>query len=137
MNKIGIDTNIFIYTLDSSSPFYKKCKKFLKHSDYDFFTTVKNLSEFISVCTKLGVDRDKMNGFYSDIKNNVTILYPNKDSLEIFEQLNEKYKPKGNRVFDIEIVSVLTCYNIRKIASLNVKDFKDITEIELIEINNY
>jgi len=137
MNKVGIDTNVFIYTLDNSSPHHKKCDNFLKDTENELFTTTKNVSEFIAVCTKIGVDREKMNGMYNEIKSNITILYPTEDSLKTFEQLNEKYQPKGNRVYDVEIVSVFTTNNISKIATVNIDDFKNITEIELIDLDKY
>lgn len=74
---------------------------------------------------------------YNEIKNNVIILYPDENTLKIFEKLNEKYQPKGNRVYDVEIVSVLTTHGITKIATVNADDFKNISEIELIELDKY
>jgi len=134
MNKVGIDTNVFIYVLDKSSPHHKKCDNFLKDTENELFTTTKNISEFIAVCTKIGVEREKMNGMYNEIKSNIKILYPTEKSLTAFEQLNEKYQPKGNRVYDVEIVSIFTSNNVTSIATLNIDDFKNITEIKLIEI---
>lgn len=137
MNKVGIDTNVFIYTLDKSSPHHNKCDNFLKDTENELFTTTKNISEFIAVCTKIGVDREKMNGMYNEIKNNITILYPTEKSLSVFEQLNEKYHPKGNRVYDVEIVSIFISNNVTSIATVNIDDFKNITEIKLIDLDKY
>lgn len=137
MNKVGVDTNVFVYTLDNSSPHHVKCDSFLKDTENELFTTTKNISEYIAVCTKIGVSREKMNGMFDEIKNNVTILYPTEDSLKTFEQLNEKHQPKGNRVYDVEIVSVLTTNNVNKIATVNLDDFKNISEIELIDLDKY
>lgn len=67
MNKIGVDTNIFIYTLDKSSPHYLKCDSFLKDTSNDLLTTNK----------------------------------------------------------------------VTKIATVNIDDFKNISEIELIDLDNY
>ncbi len=137
MNKIGVDTNIFIYTLDSSSPYHDECLNFLQDTDNELYTTTKNISEFIAVSTKLKIDRDKMNGFYNEIKQNVTILYPNTKSLQTFEMLNEKYQPSGNRVFDLEIASVLITHDIGKLATKNIDDFKRIIEISLVNFDKY
>ncbi len=137
MNKIGVDTNIFIYALDSSSPHHNKCDGFLKSLENELFITTKNISEYVAVCTKIGVDRVTMNGFYAEIKKNATILYPNKQSLNRFEQLNEAYKPRGNRVFDVEIAAILTTNNVSKLATVNIDDFKNIKEIELIDLDEY
>lgn len=59
-NKVGVDTNIFIYTLDSSSPHHEMCDNFLKDIENELYTTSKNISEYMAVCTKIGVERDKM-----------------------------------------------------------------------------
>lgn len=56
---------------------------------------------------------------YNEIKNNIIILFPTVKSLKTFEQLNEKYQPKGNRVYDVEIVSVLISNNVTNIATVN------------------
>jgi len=137
MTKVGIDTNIFIYTLDKSSTFHEKCYNFLKDNENDLYTTTKNISEYIAVCTKIGIDSEIMYGMYNEIMNNVTILYPTRDSLNTFEQLIKKYQPKGNKVYDVEIVSVLKSNNVNIIATVNIDDFKNISEIKLIDLEKY
>jgi predicted nucleic acid-binding protein len=137
MNKIGVDTNIFIYTLDKSSPHHLKCDSFLKDTSNDLFTTTKNISEYFAVCSKLGIDKEKVIGFYNEIKNNITILYPSSESLKTFVLLIDYYQPKGNRVYDVEIVSILATNKVSKIATVNIDDFKNISEIELIDLDNY
>jgi len=71
------------------------------------------------------------------IMNNVTILYPTRYSLNTFEQLIKKYQPKGNKVYDVEIVSVLKSNNVNIIATVNIDDFKNISEIKLIDLEKY
>ncbi len=137
MNKIGVDTNIFIYTLDKSSQHHLKCDSFLKDTSNDLFTTTKNISEYFAVCSKLGIDKEKVIGFYNEIKSNITILYPSNESLKTFELLIDNYQPKGNRVYDVEIVSILATNKVSKIATVNIDDFKNISEIELIDLDNY
>lgn len=136
-NQVGVDTNIFIYTLDISSQYHKICEALLKDADVELFTTSKCISEFFAVCTKLNIEKDKMYGFYKELKSFVTILHSNTESLITFEKLNEKYQPKGNRVYDVEIVSVFLTNDILKIASINTNDFKFISEIELIDFDKY
>ena len=134
MTKIGVDTNIFIYTLDSSSPYHERSLAFLKNIENDLFMTSKNISEYFAVCTKMRINRAEMLNFYEEMKGNIIILYPNNDSLKVFEQLNEKYEPKGNRVYDIEIASIFISNNINKLATINVKDFNNISEIEIVNV---
>lgn len=94
-------------------------------------TTTKNISEYFAVCTKLAIDSVKMFGFYNDIQENLTFLYPNQASVQHFESLLRKYQPKGNWVFDVEIVSVMLAYDIKKIVTFNIDDFKHISEVEI------
>jgi predicted nucleic acid-binding protein len=134
MNNILLDTNILVYAFDETSEFYKKSVELFINEDNNLFIATKNISEFFSVCSKLNLDLNKTFDFYSDLKENCTILKPTDSSLDIFENLIKKYKPRGNRVFDIEIVSIMLANELKRIATANIEDFKNITEIEVIEI---
>jgi len=131
MTSILIDTNVLIYGIDKKSELHKRSKDILTHPDYNLFITTKNISEYFAVCSKLKMDALIVKGFYNDIKKNVEILYPDKNSLEIFEKLIDKYKSAGNRVYDIEIVSIMLANGVKTLATLNTKDFDQIEEIEL------
>ena len=132
MNKIGIDTNLLIYTLEQTSPFHAKSFNLLNDINNNLFTTSKNISEYFAVCTKLGIKASIIEGFYKEIKNNFTILFLSNKSLATFETLFKKYNPKGNRIYDIEVASILISNNILKIATVNVDDFNNIDEVEII-----
>ncbi len=131
MSKLLLDTNVLIYALDETSAFHQKAAAILRNEDEQLFTTTKNLSEYFAICTKLNIDPGQMFGFYGDLQENLTFLYPNQTSLQQFELLLKKYRPKGNRVFDVEIVSVMLANNIEKIATFNIDDFKSISEVEI------
>jgi predicted nucleic acid-binding protein len=131
MNKILLDTNILIYALDKTSVFHQKASQIMQDENNHLFTTTKNISEYFAVCTKLAIGSVKMFGFYNDLQENLTFLYPNQASVQQFELLLRKYQPKGNRVFDVEIVSVMLAYDIKKIATFNIDDFKHINEVEI------
>lgn len=103
----------------------------MRNESLQLFTSTKNLSEYFAVCTKLNIDSAKMFGFYGDLQENLTFLYPDQTSLHTFELLLKKYSPKGNRVFDTEIVSVMLAHGITQIATFNVDDFKTISEVEI------
>jgi hypothetical protein len=51
--------------------------------------------------------------------------------LKIFWNLLRKYRPTGNRVFDVEIVSLMLAKKIKNLFTINIKDFRHIEEIEL------
>jgi predicted nucleic acid-binding protein len=106
MNKILIDTNILIYAYDSQSAFHQRAVAILSKSENELYVTTKNIAEFFAVLTKLSEPYQKISEFYESIKSNSILLYPDHNSLVIFENLVRKYQPVGNRVFDIEIVSI-------------------------------
>jgi predicted nucleic acid-binding protein len=126
-----VDTNILIYAYDSQSVFHNKAATFLQNPNINFYITTKNISEFFAVLTKLNQPYVDIFLFYEDIKINATILCPDKKSLQILEMLLKKYQPRGNRVFDIEIVSIALANGLNTIATINEKDFNSITEINL------
>lgn len=134
MTNLLIDTNIWIYASDKKSIFYPKAKAILSSPDYNFFITSKNISEFFAVTSKQKIFYESSSNYYEEIKNKASILFPNQNSLSIFEKLLLKYEPKGNQVYDIEIVSIMIDNNIIKIASFNRKDFINITEVQLLEL---
>jgi len=134
MNNILLDTNILVYAFDETSEFHQKASELFLNDENNLFVATKNISEFFAVCSKLNLDLNKTFGFYSDLKENCNILKPTDKSLDIFETLIKKYKPRGNRVYDIEIVSIMLANELKIVATANINDFKSIDEIQLIEI---
>jgi len=132
MNSLFVDTNVFLYALDQNSKFHDLSRRILESPNNNLFTASKNLSELFAVTTKYKFDHTIVNRFYFEMKKNITILFANFKSLSIFELLLEKYKPIGNRVFDIELVSIMLLNNINRIATLNHKDFEHIDEVSII-----
>mgnify|MGYP006295013547 CR=1 FL=1 len=137
MNKIGVDTNVFIYAFVAESDYQTQSENFLQYARETLFTTTKNISEFIAVCSKLNIPYPDILNFIKEIKQHVVILFPDEKSLEKFEELITKYHPQGNRVYDIEIVSILKTNNINKLATFNIRDFKDIEEVQLIDMDDF
>lgn len=127
--KILIDTNIFVYAYDGTSAFHRDAVGFLSDPSVDFFSTTKNLSEFFAVLSKMNQPFDKVFRFYQDIRRNTTLLFPTNTSLNVFEDLLKKYQPRGNRVYDLEIVSIALANGISEIRTVNVKDFSGVTEV--------
>ena len=134
MNKIFIDTNILIYSIDEDSKFYSKSQEILFNSNSQLFTSSKNLSEFLSVVTRSPTNALSIEDALAaieDFSNNFTILYPTKISFSVFKKMLQKYNPKGLKIHDFEIVSIVLANEINQIATLNIKDFESIEEISL------
>jgi len=96
MNKVLVDTNILIYALDDKSEFHSSALAVLQHKDYRIYICTKNISEFFAVCTKLKYTQGAIFDFYEDVKTSTDILYPDSNSLRLFESLLMRYQPRGN-----------------------------------------
>ena len=130
--KLVLDTNILVYGINEESEYFDKIRKVLDDNRYSFYVTTKTISEFVSVLSKLK-KYDIIETELPTILNRFKILFPSMKSILIFRKLIEKYKPIGNRVFDIEIVSVMLSKKLKDLFSFNRTDFESIEEIELMD----
>ena len=132
-SKIFVDTNILIYGIDKKSKYYEYSNMIL--NEYVCCITSKNVTEFVNVLSKnKGIDYLYILKKFNDLFLNFRIYYHDKTSVENLKNLVEKYKPKGNRIFDIEIIAIMLACGINKIATINEKDFENIEEVEIISI---
>ena len=137
MNNILLDTNVLIYSIDQDSKFFGKSQNIIKNGDINLFTTIKNISELLSVITRFEQNNIDVNEAISIVKNfeNITtILYPNYNSYQMFKKLLNKYKPTGLQIHDFEIISISLNNNINDIATFDTKDYKNIDEISIYPI---
>ncbi len=135
-NRILVDTNILIYSIDADSKFHQKSLEILLDPENELYTTSKNLSEFLVVLTRAETVRinviDAL-GILSELLTDITILYPNEKTHLIFYELLKKYKPVGLKIHDFEIASISLANGIDKIATKNKSDFKNIEEIKILD----
>ncbi len=87
MSDILLDTNLLIYAIDEDSKYHLSIQKLLEKNNLNFFTTSKNISEFLAVVTRypnksLSIDDALL--IIEDFVTNFTILYPSKESFSIF-----------------------------------------------------
>lgn len=81
MSKVVIDTNYFLYALDKDSSYHSKVVALLSDPEIELYTTSKNISEYFAVTTKLRIAPKEVWRFYKEVKQNITILYPNDKSI--------------------------------------------------------
>jgi len=136
MNRILVDTNVLIYSIDQESKYFDRSSDFL-NSKCEIFISSKSLSEFFAVVTRAPIsslsisDALKMIQWFS---KNYTILFPDMASLNILFDLTDKYKPKGLIIHDFEIVSIGLANKIKRFATFNSKDFSLIREVEILDL---
>jgi len=134
MNKLLVDTNLLVYTIDEDSIYFKEAQKILLDRSNDLYTTSKNLTEFLVVVTKIpqkSLSIREALDLVRDFTNFITILYPTPSSNVLFQEMIEKYNPTGLKIHDYEIASIALNHQINRIATFNKKDFLKIKEIEL------
>lgn len=129
-----LDTNILLYALDEDSEYHQAAKALLEDESCDLFLTTKTISEYFAVASKLNIPLEKAMIFYRSFCENAQILFPNLNSLIVFEDMLQKYQPRGNRVFDLEIAALAIAHEMDEIRTVNTKDFADVTEIAVRSI---
>ena len=90
MNKVLLDTNVLIYSIDEDSKFYSQTNKLIIESNFELYTSSKNISEFLSVITRLPGNILSMKNaltIVQDFADILTILYPSEASFSIFKKL--------------------------------------------------
>jgi len=136
MNKILLDTNVLIYSIDEDSKYFEKAHRIFSE-ELELYTTSKNLSEFLSVVTRIPQNRLSIKDallVLEDFINVMTILYPNEESIIQFKKILEKYEPSGLQIHDYEILSIALSNQITTIATFNEKDFRKVKEIKLFTL---
>jgi predicted nucleic acid-binding protein len=137
MNKVVLDTNILIYAIDEESEYFQAAQNLLRNNELVFYTTIKNISEFISVITrapKNSLSLDEALLVVADYRQIATVLYPDESSLQIFLRLLSKYKPIGLQIHDFEIAAIALANHLNRVCTVNKKDFARIEEIELVTL---
>jgi predicted nucleic acid-binding protein len=130
-DKFLIDTNILIYFFNLDSEFYDFTGEIITKNIGKIYLAQKSISEFVCVLSKLGKYEIIENELFKIISR-FNILYPGELSVKIFVELVKKHKPFGSVVYDYEIASVMLANGIKKIVTINVGDFKNIKQIEII-----
>ena len=132
--KILLDTNILLYAMDRSSKYYDISVNILENKEYELFVSTKNIAEAFSVNSKKGIDKKITIQYINEtILEISTMLFPNKLSFNKFVKIISDNDIKGNKVYDMEIVSIMLAHGLDTIATFNHKDFKGIDEIQILE----
>ena len=88
MQKIVIDTNVWVYAFDKSNIYHTKAVEILQNEDFELFITPKQISEFIAVLSKKNIEIiDILDFVYNDMLSNSILVYPNSQSIKFFTEL--------------------------------------------------
>lgn len=131
-----VDSNILIYAINAASPKHNKAQSFLKENLGSLEISHQNVLETIRVLTHQKFSKPMnlnmaLTAIYA-IAKSCRIISPTQATYYLTLELISKYKLAGNRIFDAYLAATTLSNGIDTIATDNVKDFKKLTEITVL-----
>ncbi len=140
MNTYLLDTNIFVYAVNSDAPFHKESLNIVnaalkgklnccisEKSLYEFYAVIsdsRRIEKPLALAEIVGIIELIM-------KSRINILYSSTNSLKYSLLLAQKYEIRRQEIFDIVLVSNALAYGINKIITYKKKHFTFVKEIEV------
>ena len=139
-----IDTNVLVYATVAGSPWYDEARRWLadlQRGGISLYITTQIYREYLVVLTRGEVFEqmftpDEALDILRTLRTSVTVLGETSQSLEILQDLVQRYQVKGKQVHDANIVAVMVHQNVDRLATYNQDDFKRYTEIILESLPN-
>jgi predicted nucleic acid-binding protein len=130
-NLIIVDTNILLYLYVDNEHIKKATTEKIQSLKTDGFTpaiTEQILREFFVVQTNLQkikrkIDFEILREDAKFIRHNFSIIYPSSESVRLLVEFISKYRLKGKKIHDANIVAVAKANNVLKIFTNNSSDF--------------
>lgn len=131
-----IDSNILVYSINSSSPKHKKAQNFLQENLGELIVAHQNIFESLRVLThskfpkpmKIG---DAL-GAIENILKGCTVISPDYRTHRFTLELIKKHKLSADEIFDAYLVATALGSGLDTIATDNTKDFQKFTEIKVL-----
>ena len=139
-----VDTNILVYRADQDSAFHLPSVDLIDRGlrgDISLCLAPQNLTEFYAVITNpkrvanpiAPVDaRVEIEGYLQS--QNIHKIYQTVDLMPRLLELINKYPPKRQQIFDLQLVATMLVNDVTRIYTFNAKHFQLYQEIEVITI---
>ncbi len=131
-----IDSNILVYSINSSSPKHKKSQNFLQEHIGILEIAHQNIFETIRVLTHPKFSNPmKIHDALEAVENILkasTVVSPDYRTHRIALELIKKYKLISDQIFDAYLVATAISSGIYELATDNVKDMQRFSEITVI-----
>ncbi len=131
-----IDSNILIYSINISSPKHKQAQNFLQKNTGNLEVAHQNIFETLRVLTHpkfpSPMKINKAIEVVESILKSCRIISPDYRTHQIALQLIKKYKLSADEIFDAYLVATTLSNDINVIATDNIRDFKKISELKVI-----
>jgi len=131
-----IDSNILVYSINSSSPKHKTAQQFLQNNVNSLDLAHQNIFESLRVLTHPKFVhpmpiKDALTAL-NNIADNCNIIFPDYKTHRIALEIISKYKLSSDQVFDAYLTATALSNDIEIIATDNEKDFKQFEEIKVL-----
>ncbi len=131
---ILFDSNVLIYNQNINDPLYKQASDYHEKviaGEAVAVISTQNITEFFAVITNparvtkpLSPDEALVQiQNYLNPASNFSVIYPNRLTVQIFQELQKMSKGNSQRIFDVFLVATMLGNNIQTILTANTKDF--------------
>lgn len=131
-----VDSNILVYSINIPSPKHKKAQKFLQKNIGNLEVAHQNIFETLRVLTHPKFPSPmRINSALDAIESilrGCRIISPDYRTHRIALGLIKKYRLSADRVFDAYLAATALTNYIDTIATDNVRDFKKLPELTII-----
>lgn len=138
---IGLaDTNLLVYAHDLSSPLHRQAKVWLEKmiNNHRIVLSWQNLLEFYAIindrkrCLRPLSAEQAIDLILGYLKT-VTIIHPSaKKKFDFGLKIFRRLKPKGVKIFDLNLAAEVLASNLSVIYTVNIADFKSIPGLQAI-----
>lgn len=140
------DSNVLIYNQNINAPLHQQSRNYHEKvlvGEINGVISPQNITEFFAVITSprritkpLSPDKALVQiQNYLNPASNFSIIYPNRLTLQIFQELQKSYKVRSQRIFDVFLVATMLGNNISSILTANTKDFAHYLQIKAIDLS--
>jgi len=134
-NKILLDSNIIVYSLNSASPKHKAAQDFILSNSH-LIVTHQNITESLRILThpkfKYPFSINRALKAIMEIVNNLEIISPNPQTLLVAIAIISKHNLRSNHIFDAYLAATALSNEVDTIATDNEKDFKKLKLINVV-----
>ena len=137
-----IDTNILVYANNEDSPYHKISKDLVEKAlsgDIEVVLSIQNLIEFYAIITDkkrvehpVSPKRAKELLEFYQVNEFTTIIHPLHQTVTTVAELIERYRPKGQSIFDYLLVATMRDHAISQIYTSNTKHFKTFDFLKVV-----
>jgi len=131
-----IDSNILVYSINSSSPKHKAAQLFIQKNAGKLEVAHQNIFETLRVLTHPKfpnpMEINEAVGAVENILKACDIISPDYKTHRIALELIKKYEIVSNQIFDAYLVATAISNGIDTLATDNIKDLQRFSEITTI-----